>query len=348
MTADLSQIGGETAQELVADDNNTGIWRWSGQVTPDTAGEQLITITTVDSQEQINNIHKRFRVFDTTRAIAIAASFYDIGIAVKADGTVRAWGCEQNSIYDLGKCKIPEGLSNVVDVAASNLCCMALKLDGTITVWGSNEYGQRDVPAGLTDVISIYAGPQHCLALKADGTVIAWGDNTSGQCNIPADLTDVIAVSGECAVKADGSVVSWENNGEPVSEGLRDAVAISADGLYNIYGIFSYTAVKADGTAVAWGKGARVPIRAGGGFTAVTMQYYGTTFGLRKDGTLVGWCPSGVPFGPYFPYYVLRGMENIVAVDGSLALDKDGRVFQVYLWVGFPNLGSSQPLPDEL
>ena len=49
VTADLSQIGGEAEQELTPDDNNNGIWRWTGQVTPDVSGERIVAITSVDS-----------------------------------------------------------------------------------------------------------------------------------------------------------------------------------------------------------------------------------------------------------------------------------------------------------
>src|SRR6185436_9930746 len=67
-------------------------------------------------------------------------------LALKSDGTVRAWGL--NDYGQLG--------------------------DGTTTV----------AVSGLTGVIAISAGYAHSLALKSDGTVWAWGLNNWGQLGI--------------------------------------------------------------------------------------------------------------------------------------------------------------------
>ena len=65
---------------------------------------------------------------------------------------------------------------------------------GTPLAWGYNNYGQSDMPNGLTDVIDMAAGLYHNLALKSDGTVVAWGDNFLGQTDVPSGLTGVVDV----------------------------------------------------------------------------------------------------------------------------------------------------------
>ena len=78
--------------------------------------------------------------------VAIAAGG-NHSLALKADGTVAAWG--QN-------------------------------------VDGEGFFaGQSVVPSSLSNVIAIAAGDYHSLALKADGSVTAWGDNSQGQCAVP-------------------------------------------------------------------------------------------------------------------------------------------------------------------
>ena len=76
---------------------------------------------------------------------------------------------------------MPAGLTGVIAIAAGYAHSLALKSDGTVVAWGSNDYGQSNVPAGLTGVTAIAGGYGHSLALKSDGTVVAWGDNHYGQ-----------------------------------------------------------------------------------------------------------------------------------------------------------------------
>lgn len=75
---------------------------------------------------------------------------------------------------------------------------MALKTDGSVVVWGSNEYGQANVPAAaLIGVVAIAAGQSHTVALKSDGSVLAWGDNSLGQVTVPE-----VARNGVTAIAA--------------------------------------------------------------------------------------------------------------------------------------------------
>ncbi|QMV44918.1 hypothetical protein FPL14_06905 [Cohnella cholangitidis] len=90
-------------------------------------------------------------------------------LALKADGTVVAWGGNHQ-----GQSTVPAGLADVVSIAAGTEHSLALKADGTVVAWGYNGGGRSTVPAGLADVVSIAAGASFA-ALKADGTVVALG-----------------------------------------------------------------------------------------------------------------------------------------------------------------------------
>src|SRR5206468_3214888 len=79
--------------------------------------------------------------------VAVAASGYH-SLALRADGTARAWGL--NDRGQLG--------------------------DGTTT--------NRKVPVvvkGASGVVALSAGEKHSLGLRSDGTVWAWGANDKGQ-----------------------------------------------------------------------------------------------------------------------------------------------------------------------
>ena len=134
-----------------------------------------------------------------------------------------------------GRTTVPAGLNGVVAISAGEFFSLALKNDGTVVAWGSDNYGQSTVPAGLNGVVAISAGEQFSLALKGDGTVVAWGQNDAGQTTVPAVLNGVIAIAAgyhhSLALKSDGTVVAWGDNyyGEcTVPAGLNGVLAIAA------------------------------------------------------------------------------------------------------------------------
>jgi hypothetical protein len=52
----------------------------------------------------------------------------------------------------------PEGLSNVVALAAGGSHSLALTSDGRIVGWGYSGYGETNAPGGLADVVALAAG----------------------------------------------------------------------------------------------------------------------------------------------------------------------------------------------
>src|SRR5204863_7101226 len=80
-------------------------------------------------------------------------------------------------------------------IAAGADHALALKSDGTVFGWGSDNNGQSTgvvVPGStnglvafsgqvLSNVVAIAAGDGFSLGLRSDGTVVGWGQNTSGQ-----------------------------------------------------------------------------------------------------------------------------------------------------------------------
>jgi len=123
-----------------------------------------------------------------SNVVAIAAG--DFGsVALKADGTVVAWG----------GLSVPGGVSNITAIAAGGAHVLGLNTDGTVVAWGENFQGQANVPVGLSNVVSIAAGNFHSCALRADGTVICWGSYYTGTSYVPAVaipvLTNVVAIA---------------------------------------------------------------------------------------------------------------------------------------------------------
>jgi alpha-tubulin suppressor-like RCC1 family protein len=115
---------------------------------------------------------QKFDTRDFDQPFTAIAAGYQHTVALKADGTVAAWGGNYSR-----QCLVPVGLSGVAAIAAGYEHTVALKADGTVVAWGRNDDGQCTVPVGLADVASIAAGNRHTVAMKADGTVVAWGSN---------------------------------------------------------------------------------------------------------------------------------------------------------------------------
>jgi alpha-tubulin suppressor-like RCC1 family protein len=206
--------------------------------------------------------------------------------ALKADGTVVAWGEGTPP---------PADLSGVSDIASGpdRNHTVALKTDGTVVAWGYNGSGQTTVPTGLSGVKAIAAGNYHSVALLTNGAVVAWGSNGNGQTNVPPTaLSDVKAVAAgsnhTVALKNDGSVVAWGSNDyEQVTvpaTALSDVKAIAA-------GYYHTVALKNDGTVVAWGYNTydQTTVPSGlNGVKAISAAYFHTA-ALKNDGSVVAW-----------------------------------------------------------
>jgi alpha-tubulin suppressor-like RCC1 family protein len=139
--------------------------------------------------------------------VAISGGSYQ-ALALKADGTVWAWG--SNWYGELGNGTEVEqlyavqvsDLTDIVAIDAGLYCSAAIRSDGTLWTWGSNENGELGIniepgvqadssvpvqvvgPGGtgyLDEIVSVDAGYEFMTACRSDGTVWTWGDNDLGQ-----------------------------------------------------------------------------------------------------------------------------------------------------------------------
>jgi RHS repeat-associated protein len=118
--------------------------------------------------------------------------------AIKNDGSVWAWGCNQNGQLGNGtnisqSSPVPvTNLNDVIDIKAGNYHSLALRSDGTVWSWGNNSSGElgngtttsSSVPEKITrlnNIVAIACGSNHSLAIQADGSIFTWGKNNYGQ-----------------------------------------------------------------------------------------------------------------------------------------------------------------------
>ncbi|ADI84086.1 choice-of-anchor D domain-containing protein [Geobacter sulfurreducens] len=240
-------------------------------------------------------------------------------VAVRADGTLWAWGDNSSGQLGIGStvaASTPQQITvtnpasagnDWAAVAAGEAHTIGLKADGTLWAWGDNTFGQlgdgtgtsnRTTPVQIVtgnpgnfdrNWVAVAAGGVFSLALQADGTIWTWGDNSLLQLGTdPA----VLAPATQRNVPAQLAVAS------PPSTAFNSSwVAIAAGQDHGL-------ALQADGTLWAWG--ANSVGQLGNGVTTATftpvqvinaegVPYVslaaGTSHSLagRSDGTLWAW-----------------------------------------------------------
>jgi alpha-tubulin suppressor-like RCC1 family protein len=238
------------------------------------------------------------QVINLTNVTAIAAG-QTHSLALKADGTVWSWGSNLYKQLASGDAndrnspvlvKVegywPDYLTDVIAIAAGEKHSLALKSNGKVWAWGTNDQSQlgdgttttRIIPIevpSLDSAVAIAAGQKHSLAVKGDGTLWAWGDNTFGQLGDGTTsqtyyrvqvtgLDNIITVDGglghSLALKSDGTIWTWgisdfaQLGGDTFDlqktplqvSGLNNIITISSGYAHNL-------AISNDGTVWAWG-----------------------------------------------------------------------------------------------
>src|SRR6516164_9716250 len=124
------------------------------------------------------------------------------------------WLCKRTARWWLGA--RTTSASAQFQVAAGGSHSLALKADGSVVAWGSNDRGQEDVPSGLSNVVAIAASGSRSLALTSEGTVVTWGTNFLGLSTVPTNLDGIVGISAgvyhTLALRFDGQVLAWGYN----------------------------------------------------------------------------------------------------------------------------------------
>lgn len=129
------------------------------------------------------------------------------GLALKSDGTVWAWGYNEN--YNLG---IGDGvtsstkalqvlqtgsvpLTDVAELAGGGRVTVVLKKDGSAWWWGMQNRNLKVATRLINDASQIAAGDNHVLVTKRDGTIWGGGWTSKGELGISNEATYIYYTS---------------------------------------------------------------------------------------------------------------------------------------------------------
>ena len=238
---------------------------------------------------------------------AAAGNYYSENLALRADGTVIAWG--KNSSGQT-KTNVPAGVHDVIAVAAGADHFLALKNDGTVFAWRDTTL--LSVPANVTNIAAIAAGPGgYSLALNKAGKVISWTVGATSY-SLPQGLdSDVRAIaaasSSFVAVKSNGVAVAWGNNNLGQTNVPSDIGNLTTAAIDYLHGL----GLRSDETVVAWGGNwdgqTNVPVGLSNVVAVATGGVKGShNLVLKADGTVLTWGASQTA--------IPAGVSNVVAI----------------------------------
>lgn len=231
--------------------------------------------------------------------------------AIKIDGTLWSWG--KGDEGQLGVLRFARAQSNTVPIPyevsedltwknvpntnASSLFTMssgnshgaAIKTDGTLWLWGKNDYGQlgtnntayKSTPvttfAGGTTWRQVVCGRYITAAIKTDGTLWLWGENPSGQLGVG----DQVSRSTPVTTFAGGT--NWSN----ISLGSACAMAVKTDGTLWCWGSSVNGKIPINSNILT----VQTPVTTFAGGTDWAQVSMGSAHGaaVKTDGTLWTW-----------------------------------------------------------
>ena len=186
-----------------------------------------------------------------------------------------------------GQCIAPASLVDATKVAAAREFSIALRATGTVAYWGTTTTAYMP-PAGLANVTDIGAGAYHSIALQSSGTVVCWGENLVGQCTVPAGLPACVDIDA-----SESYSLAVRSDGQIASWGTAPTPPASpVTGALKVAAGGNFAAaLRTDGTVVCWGANANGQCNVPPTLTGVTAIAAGSRhmLALKSDGSVVGW-----------------------------------------------------------
>jgi alpha-tubulin suppressor-like RCC1 family protein len=277
--------------------NDGTLWQWGGNIRDGATSGRI--------DDVIANKFTPVQMGSATNWKLVATGRYYM-MGIKTDGTLWGQGSQgasfgvacgllgtgSGAVTYTSPVQTISGGTNWKDISCGEYHTMALKTDGTLWLWGSNNNGRlginsfigdndaannRSSPvqtiAGGTNWKQISAGGGHSTAIKTDGTLWTWGRGSEGQ------LGDGTSGQKSSPVQVPGTTWKFVNAGHYSTFGIK------TDGTLWGWGT-NYAGMLGDGTTTD--RSSPVQTIAGGtNWKTVSCSYFNAS-AIKTDGTL--WC----------------------------------------------------------
>jgi len=310
-----SIAGGRTYSVATASDGT--VWAW-GDESGGYLGNGIMGSGLITGPVQVLN-----STGGSLSNVVSVSSQGDHTLALKNDGTVWAWGENENGQLGDGtvgaNSPFPvqvSNLSGVIAISAGYSSNTALESDGSIWGWGYNG-DDSDIGAGgaatptalpatvpnLTGIKAIAAAKSHYLALDSNGNVWTWDDTT------PGEISDGVTVTGSST---------------PVQvQGLSGITAIACGSYFNL-------ALDSNNTVWAWGDNSYGEL-GNGSFTPQVDATSANEAGIDPAPQTVSQTPAPVMTMSGGNLVPLSSITTITAIAcggyNSVALDNTGKIW---------------------
>lgn len=233
--------------------------------------------------------------------------------AIQNDGSLWLWGRNNNGQLGINGITLDKatpittfaGGNNWKQVSCGWRFTSAIKTDGTLWVWGSNEYSRLGIGtvsypnpdidvltpvttfAGGNDWKKVSCGFAQALAIKNDGTLWSWGLNAYGECGISDNTILFLTIPTQ---------ISFPRYWRDISAGRRYSAGITNNGLLFSWGSDEYGKLGIGNTNSNIIATDPYPVYqsdfttndGSGNWKKVCCGYFSTT-AIKSDGTMWTW-----------------------------------------------------------